>query len=222
MPKPGDFFVGVIDLFSILLPGALLLAVVLALVPGPLSLQVFPLFGSATASWLAFLLGAYATGHFIFMIAAPLDRIYDTYRRWKWPLAGDHCYLRANELRRRFFDEAPGTGANLPMNTFKWAKTMLMLKAPAALADVQRYEADSKFFRSLVAVLLLVGLLGAAAGYWPVLALTLVLSGITFVRYAEQRHKSTEWAYQYVIVLIESETSAIVAKKGRAEAARQR
>src|SRR5262249_22920666 len=32
---------------------------------------------------------------------------------------------------------------------FQWSRAMLRLRAPAALVEVERYEADSKFFRGL-------------------------------------------------------------------------
>jgi hypothetical protein len=87
------------------------------------------------------------------------------------------------------------------MNSFKWTKAVLMARAPAALADVNRYEADSKFFRSMTLVLPIVGAAGAWRVDWIALPAALSLAVISFLIYAQQRYKSTEWAYQYVLVL---------------------
>jgi hypothetical protein len=41
-----------------------------------------------------------------------------------------------------------------PTNTYQWSRAVLRLRAPTALAEVLRLEADSKFFRSLFVVFL--------------------------------------------------------------------
>ena len=92
---------------------------------------------------------------------------------------------------------------------------MLMQHAPAAFGDVQRYEAESKFFRSLTIALPIVGLLAASRLIFDppikvaspllnallVVVATLLLMRLSHWRYAEQRFKSTQWAYAHVIVL---------------------
>ena len=87
------------------------------------------------------------------------------------------------------------------MNTFKWAQSVLMLRAPAALADVNRYEAHSKFFRSMAIVLPVAG--GAVDRFtnWQAFPAALASAVVSFVIYASLRFKSTEWAYRYVLVL---------------------
>lgn len=203
MLKPGDFFVGVIDFFSVLLPGALLTAILASID----EVRTFPLLAeiigsSDAAQWVAFALASYALGHFLFLIAAKLDEtVYDRHRKRKWPKETEHCYNEATELRQGFFGGAHLDKKDYPMNTFKWAKSLLMLRAPGALADVNRYEADSKFFRSMVVVLAILAVFAFYEGQWVAGLIALVLTRLSFSRYAERRHKSTEWAYQYVIVL---------------------
>lgn len=198
--KPGDFFVGVIDLFSILLPGTLLAASLAILIPTPPPLQNLLAVGGAR--WVAFALAAYALGHFAFLLSARLDPHYDRFRDRKWPdfKAAGSPFEEATKLRDAQIARPKGPEDHR-INTFKWAKTVLMLRAPAALADVNRYEADSKFFRSLVVVLPAVGLIAGLKEMWLVLPVALVLARVSFSIYAEQRYKSTQWAYHYVIVL---------------------
>ena len=254
--KPADVYVGVIELFSVFLPGALLTAS-LALLFQPTPEVVAPLLATEGAQWAAFAVAAYALGAFVASGAAEIDGPYDTYRSRRWPETEGNPYRRATSLRLAFFKAGeklgepvgaplsdPGDTASKtmhpalkaalyllvgvkppetaraalgtparpldqPMNTFTWAKTMLLLRAPAAFAEVQRHEAESKFFRSLILVLPIAGL--AAAVHWALahqyllaalaLAAPWPLARLSFSRYAERRRKSTQWAYNYVISL---------------------
>lgn len=198
--KPGDFFVGVIDFFSILLPGSLLAGILAVMLPLPPALE--PLLASETAKWVAFALAAYALGHFVFLISALLDILYDAYRPKRWPHSDDEDrpFKQANALRHAQFPVGD-LDKGRPMNTFKWAKSVLMMRATAALAEVNRYEADSKFFRSMAVVLPVGGVAGEEMGFTEVLPASLLLTIVSFVIYAQQRFKSTEWAYVHVLVL---------------------
>jgi 8-oxo-dGTP pyrophosphatase MutT (NUDIX family) len=75
------------------------------------------------------------------------------------------------------------------------------LEKPELLAQVQRFEADSKFFRSLVVVLILLPFFvdalrrRAFAFYWLAFLL------LALWRYMEQRHKASSQAYWAVIAL---------------------
>jgi hypothetical protein len=90
------------------------------------------------------------------------------------------------------------------MNTLSWAKSVLMLRAPAAYADVLRYEAESKFFRSMILVAPAAGMLVALKvpglkGIALALAIAAPVTILSFLRYAERRYKGSEWAYRYLI-----------------------
>ena len=199
--KPSSVQIGVIEFFSVVLPGALLTAASLIAI----DLPAFPrpaLLASEGAQWVAFGITAYTLGHFVFLVAAGIDLpVYARYRNWRWPRRGDDAYSLALIARSRFFGRPDDTVASFPVNTFAWAKAMLALAAPAAAGNVERFEADSKFFRSLVVVLPLVGGLLFHAGLRAALPVAVALCALSFLRYAERRHKSTELAYQYVLVL---------------------
>lgn len=254
--KPADVYVGVIELFSVFLPGALLTGS-LALLAQPDFKAFAPLLDAEEARWVAFAIVAYALGAFVASGAAQIDSPYDTYRSRRWPETEGNPYRRATSLRLAFFKAGDALGEPLelplsdpgeaaskamhpilsaalhvlvgvkpavaarpalgtparpldrPMNTFTWAKIMLLLRAPAAFAEVQRYEAESKFFRSLILVLPIAGL--AAGLHWALTGELLLaavavaapwpLARLSFSRYAERRRKSTQWAYSYVIGL---------------------
>ncbi len=79
MAKPGDFFVGVTDLFSVLLPGAVLTFIAMR---AEESLGLVDLFGllqlKDAAGYTAFAVSAFLLGHLVDMVgAAVLDGIYD-------------------------------------------------------------------------------------------------------------------------------------------------
>jgi len=100
------------------------------------------------------------------------------------------------------------------LNTFQWSKAKLALEHPEAIESVHRFEADSKFFRSLVVVCFAIfGLfiadrfVGIFSGYHPfpnIGAFTIAafpISLLAFWRYVEQRLKATKQAYAYMITL---------------------
>jgi len=101
--------------------------------------------------------------------------------------------LRVAQLARL----SPGNA----LNTFQWAKSWLAVEHPASLETVQRFEADSKFFRSFVVVLLVLATWFALQKPWPLLAVALILIPLAFWRYADQRLKSTNQAYWFVMTL---------------------
>jgi predicted membrane metal-binding protein len=95
------------------------------------------------------------------------------------------------------------------VNAFQWCKARLALEHPDALTFVNRFEADSKFFRSFVPVIL--GMLCLSLyliifspreprHWWWSLGL-LVLFFLAFWRYMEQRFKATQQAYWFILTL---------------------
>lgn len=195
--KPGDFYVGVLEFFAILLPGSILLGYLVSQSYFAPALTFFPL-KTEVERYSGFLLGAYTLGHILFFAASYLDEIfYRPLRQMIWPDEDGGAYDLAGKLRRQHV----GGDQIKPMNTFKWAQAYLLQNAPDAAAEVRRYEADSKFFRSLTLLMAIVAGLLAFDGsvVWSMLAGVLCLA--CYGRYAEQRYKSTDAAYRHVIVL---------------------
>lgn len=223
--EPQKFFIGVIDFFSVLLPGAVLTF----FLKGPLwrLLEYKP--GSDEIA--IFLIVSYLLGHFIFLIGAALldDRIYDPVKAatlaeqvtrmvkgqelspsWARLLAkiviknsSARPVRQAVKIKEYYLDPLD---ASASINAFQWAKAQLALDHPEALASVQRFEADSKFFRSLFVVLCIV----FPVNLWmhrhshaaPFLLLLMAfLLFLAFWRYFDQRGKATNQAYWYVITL---------------------
>lgn len=221
--EPQKFFIGLMDFFAILLPGGLV-TFFLADAAGPwlLGHAYYELGG--TAGWIAFLFAAYLVGHFIFLAGSYLldDKIYDRIRRatpaqqfrqlaeGRAPASGFARWLAvlmfkpgddvAVSAAARIKDHylAP-LNAKDAVNAFQWSKARLIDERSEAMATVQRLEADSKFFRSLCVVLAVFALFALRGARWDHLAMSLVLLGMSFWRYKDQRVKATSQAYWYVI-----------------------
>lgn len=200
--KPTDVYVGAVDLFSILLPGVIVAGLLVQIGAVDHLSFVIPHLHSDFERWTAFILAAYALGHFVFLISSFFDRGYDYVRRrlWGGDVKGD-AYYTATLLRK----EMLGASGDLPMNTFKWAQALLVHKSPTAAALVHRLEADSKFFRSLLIVLIAIFALRAWASDYVTGIASLLLAIPTFWRYAERRYKSTQAAYHHAIVYLSLE-----------------
>jgi hypothetical protein len=197
MSKPSEFYVGVLDFFAILLPGAIATAILSPrighLVLGPL--VAVP--ASEAGKWAAFLTCSYFLGHLIFLVGSYIDRFYNTLRERLNPYGNESAYQCATHIRDSMIEDAE----RKTLNTFQWARSVLITKCPAAAEDVHRLEADSKFFRSLLVVCALSSIVFFASGRMPESVAALVLVPPCFARYYERRLKSTTQAYIHIVTM---------------------
>jgi hypothetical protein len=187
------FNVGLLDLLSILLPGGFMagLAWQHRWSSDLMLLQDIPAGWVSGATFIAF---AYVLGHFIHLVASFLDNwIYDNIKEKLWP---DRSLV--NHVIQ-IKEEAIGTIDGRYFNTFKWSLAYLMQHQPTMYQAVERYIAESKFFRSFAVVLLIASIAAFARFNWSESVLSLILTILSLLRYLTQRQKSTESAYQYVI-----------------------
>jgi len=232
--SPKNFFLGIIDFFSIILPGALLsyfLRDVASerVLPTPLH-QMSP-----TEQWIVFAVSSYLLGHFIFLLGSWLDELYDLLRKHtlrprirrlartgklmpRFPRAllwlvfkrdQDLALDRAKRIKDHYLKPLDGSSA---VNTFQWAKARLTLEKPEALAVVQRFEADSKFFRSLVAVLILLPFLAGWVWDLPFTFVYLSLLILALWRFMEQRSKAINQAYWFILTMEGKDTAVYLHK----------
>jgi hypothetical protein len=194
--KPADFFIGVVDFFAIILPGALLSYMALhALKQHGSGLMLLVPEGTAPG-WVAFALSAYLLGHFASLIGAFfLDPLYKlSYVRWH-ARTGDQIYGHAGKLK------AKELGAN-DVTTYKWARMSIRLRNASAMQEIDRLEADSKFFRSVTIVLLISPCIITSyrGTFWGV-SLWALLVLLAFLRFANLRWKAAEAAYVAIVAL---------------------
>ena len=194
MAKPSDFFVGIIDLFAIFLPGGVL-TFILFIEYQSFFAEVASFKG--TQSWVAFLFGSYLLGHIIFMAGARLDNLYDFHRKKKSPYTNESAYQCASNIKNKLLKKEEIES----VNTYHWSISFLTTHYPDAMAEINRLVADSKFFRSLVVILPLISLVLFSSGLYLHSVIFILLIIPCYMRYYGRRLKSTTRAYQYIIML---------------------
>jgi 8-oxo-dGTP pyrophosphatase MutT (NUDIX family) len=223
--EPQKFFIGLIDFFSILLPGALLTYLLMGEVDSGLLGDRYANLAGAPA-WAAFLFASYLLGHLVFLLGSWLDEFYDWIRRYTlnkqvkilvrrqhllwWPTRAlvwmvfkgerDLALDRVKKIKEHALSKLQAKDSIL---VFQWCKALLSIESPASLALVQRFEADSKFFRSFTVVLLILLIAWPWQHQWPRAGIPVVLALLLLAlwRYMEQRFKATNQAYWSVITL---------------------
>ena len=237
---PQKFFIGLMDFFSILLPGALLTYLLMGEL-GPIVLGERYAKLAGAEDWATFLFVSYLFGHLVFLLGSWLDEFYEWARRYTlntqitllarrgrllpW-LARALIWLVFKSERNLAVDRASkikqrALGALLAkdaINTFQWSKAWLNAENPASLAVVQRFEADSKFFRCFTVVMLLLLAAWPWQHHWPLagIPVVLVLLLLALWRYMEQRYKATNQAYWSVITLAAKDGKVALDKTGPA------
>ena len=239
MAKPSDFFVGVTDLFSILLPGAAITYACLRL-EQLASKDVLLLRQLETKEgWVAFFVVAYLLGHVLDMAGAfVLDPLYDaTYANWKrssstmkfkeWM----RCRLRwmqkeerdrTSNLNDTLLQMAQRRAAlTMPPKdrVYQWSRTWTILKSPLAFTEIERLQANSKFFRGMVSfsvvAMLLLPFSKITHKSWVEFA-CLVLAMTSFIRFCGLRWKAVQQTYRFFIAL-SSEPMMATASESRNE-----
>lgn len=233
---PQKFFIGLMDFFSILLPGALLTWLLMGEV-GPVVLGDRYSKLDGAQAWAAFLFASYLFGHLIFLLGSWLDELYDWARRYTlntqiallarrdrllplfaraliWLVFKRERNLaveRASKIKRLALGPLRAQDA---VNTFQWCKALLNVESPASLAVVQRFEADSKFFRCFTVVLVLLLAAWPWQHHWPLagIPVVLVLLLLALWRYMEQRYKAINQAYWSVITLTAKDGKLVLDK----------
>jgi hypothetical protein len=217
--KPADFYIGVADLFAIILPGALASYLALETMK-PHAAKALFVSGSAQG-WVAFSLSSYLLGHFASLMgAAFLDPLYKwTYVRYKKRSATDHLFKKVTLLKNAALESS--TKNKGETTNYKWARMNIQLRKAGAMQEIDRLEADSKFFRSVavVSVVCASPIMSLAGSVWELptwlaWALWVGLLVLSFWRFSNLRWKASEAAYLTVIGL----ENTAAEKPGRATA----
>jgi hypothetical protein len=151
--KPGDFFLGVIDFFGILVPGIALL-----ILQGSTLAQLAAISVPQAHNWwdwVPAVVAAYVAGQFLLGVGVPLNRLASIV----FPEAKDQFFQAVR-------DQVP-LPPNVPRTrpyVFNAAFSFVRLESPSALAEVERQAAEYKLFRSLTLLFVLDGLLVAVVG----------------------------------------------------------
>jgi hypothetical protein len=182
--KPGDFFLGIIDFFGILVPGAVLLFLHGERLAGDLGLR---LDHDPAAMWAAFLIGSYVLGSFLLGFGFLLNRLLRLYQ----PETKDNYY---NEVRGSI--KLPLGIRENRADAFNRAYSFVRISnSPSALAEIERQMADYKLFRGLAVVFLFDVLLVCCRHSGPAVA-RLVFSTSLFILAAWRFLFLLGWTYR--------------------------
>jgi hypothetical protein len=189
--NPADFIVGIMDFFSVLLPGALLTFLARDYALANVFGRMIPALHSPVESWAAFALSSYLLGQFVFLVSATfMDHLYDkTYLRYK-RRKGDKLFAKARGIQ--------GDAKELA-GTLKWANSFVRLRSAEAGRELDRLEATSKFFRSVALVIGLFIVALAAKGESVPALVCVALALLSFWRFSDQRWKFCELTYLYFV-----------------------
>ncbi|MEI6758501.1 MAG: NUDIX domain-containing protein [Chlorobium sp.] len=224
--EPQKFFIGLIDFFSVLMPGAMLAYLGKDWAAAQFGLgNGFPLNSAETGA--VFFFASYLLGHIVFLLSSSLDDlVYDQLRAgsewkqisnrlakgktlsgkwlrrvsassWLFGKNADTAVMQVQRIKARSLHKLE---AEESINAFQWSKTRLTKELPEGLLAVNRFEADSKFFRSFVVVLGLLALFYAFQGRWWSVVCFVGMAPALW-RYIDLRFKSTQQAYWFVITL---------------------
>jgi hypothetical protein len=212
MTKPSDFFIGVVDFFAVLLPGAALVYLLQPLVVTDMPQAWLP--AAPTQGWVMFLVLAYITGHLLHALGSWLLDKY-VYQKLYLPrcrsshakaskLTGDHLALWEDEGAKKTLLARVCLTTNVNptgTNYYDWCLSDVRVSSPAGAIEVDRLQADSKFFRSMVFVFLVAALVSfREAPVWvPLGAAALTVFAIW--RFCELRWTATKRVYEYYLLL---------------------
>lgn len=150
--EPQKFFIGLMDFFSILLPGALLTWLLMGEM-GPVLLGDRYAQLAGAQAWAAFLFASYLLGHLVFLLGSWLDGIYDWLRdqtlNWQirhvasrgsvlsWPIRvcvllvfKRECNLAVNRAVKIKEHVLAAPQAKDAINAFQWCKALLHVESP--------------------------------------------------------------------------------------------
>jgi hypothetical protein len=212
MTKPSDFFIGVVDFFAVLLPGAVLVYILQPPIVTGMPKAWLPV--TPTQSWVMFLVLAYITGHLLHALGSLLLDKYvyqmlylPRFRSSHWKaakLTGNPYALQKDEdatktllARVCLTTKVNPTGTNY----YDWCLSDVRVNSPAGTIEVDRLQADSKFFRSMVFVFFVAALVSfREAPIWLTLGAA-ALAVFAIWRFCELRWTATKRVYEYYLLL---------------------
>ncbi|WP_281321819.1 hypothetical protein [Flavobacterium aestivum] len=193
--KPGDFFFGLMEFLAYIVPG-FILCITLPII------KKYCVFDSlniaeneATAfTLLSFILISYILGHFIHHICAmALNPIYEiVYLKRKMKKHASFI----NESEEVILKKLP-----VQIDLLKASEAYLRINHPNLIAELEKHEANSKLFRSLS--LLSLYLCFFSSLNWIIISSLIVISILSFNKFANQRWTHRYLVYQYFLIATE-------------------
>ncbi len=192
--KPGDLFFGLMEFLAYIVPGFILCITLPVYFKLSFPIDIDIRIKEATLfSWFAFIMISYIMGHFIHHLCAiTLNPIYKfTYLKYK--LKNHEPFIKLAEQSIR--DKLP-----IHNDYLKISEAYLRLNYPSLVPELEKYEANSKLFRSLTLLGLYLCFLPDLNG--PAITLLLIISILSFTKFANQRWIHRFTVYEYFVLNI--------------------
>lgn len=197
-----DFFTSIVYIFVIFLPGGMLLTVLYNF-PG-LSLSInFPFKLGETGHWLFFLSISFVLGHLISLVGASWEDWW--WKAHKWKKAKDDVPDKMRAIVHSILqDSIPDSLVN-NNNLRRWAVAALKNSESPSYRDIERKDADRRFFRNLRVVLIAPIILFIInirhdEKYLFFVGINLALLYLSHLRYKDQDKKFTKAVFESLIV----------------------
>lgn len=205
--KPSDFFIGAMEFFAILVPGAIL-AFLMMPFKDEIFGQLLPALAPGAAGWVAFAVVAFVLGHVLHHAGAALDKLYDREIKLRRRFGEEWAFARAKALIRARY----GIDDQADVSYFLWAGSAVRAQCDAAAAELDRNGGESKFFRSLSLTSALAAALWIVQGQWVAVAGAVCVAWFSYRRFVKRRWDAAQLTYQYYVLLEAGKTDARGAK----------
>jgi hypothetical protein len=195
--KPNDFYLGVIDFFSIFIPGAVLLFLEQAKI---IELEKYlhilsdhtPANDTSWIIWTAFAVASYMSGHFLFIIGGRLNNIHDMRRE---PLS--------NQVDKTLLSKIGLKNDTKNSVLLRKVKIYILLHSSSGFSEIERQLANYKFFRTLTIVFSVDAILSIFPLNAPRFVLSVLLVIVCFLRFQDLREETEKLALTMLEFLLE-------------------
>lgn len=195
--KPGDFFFGLFELLAYIVPGMILFATLPEVLRwnAPQYLNILNNSQVTTVGWVVFILVSYIFGHFIHHISALLLNPIYTATYYKKKKNKHNAFIMSTE---HLIKKAMPNRLDL----FSSAEAYISCKQPSLISELEKHSANSKLFRALS--ILCIYLCFYPQINWAGIVILIVLSFLSYSKFAHQRWCQRLLAYEYFSVLYEN------------------
>ena len=186
--KPTDFFMGLQDFFTILVPGAIIV-IFLYFNQSELIGKIFNklLEDSSPFHYTVLIFYSYVLGHVVKRIGGYLDKIYDRF------FSQSHSSKLLEEIKE-IKDQKYSNISN-----YEYARFRLLDSKTSFASEVDADMISSKFFRSLVVCIAFILIYYCVAKNYLIIICLICLLIFSFLQYVYLRKKSVDKTYKYAI-----------------------
>lgn len=198
--KPSDFFIGLVEFFSVLLPGFCVVYIV--------TINTIQYYNFSDITWIYYAISSYIVGHILYAFSGlwqkslnewMITQFYDEKgllrKIFKMKKARGLALIeQAKKIKNECFKEE---SYHEDIKFYDWINILISQNDPQLMAITQRLEADSNFFRSFTIVCIV-----TACYYFyctPILVISILLFFFSLWRFVNRKFNAEEFVSLYLI-----------------------